>query len=43
MYQFLDEMDMWNSVEKNPKEMVVLGKQKKEVKIMFFSIGTVST
>jgi hypothetical protein len=24
MYQFLDEMDMWNLVEKNPKETGVL-------------------
>jgi hypothetical protein len=24
MYQFLDEMDMWSSVEKNSKEMGVL-------------------
>jgi hypothetical protein len=24
MYQFLDEMDMWSSIEKNLKEMQVL-------------------
>jgi hypothetical protein len=33
MYQFLDEMDMWNSVEKNPKEMVVLGKHNTKVNL----------
>jgi hypothetical protein len=52
MYQLLDEHDMWRLVEKNPKEMGVLEKHntkvslwelKKIVKIMFFSIGTVST
>jgi hypothetical protein len=52
MYQFLDEQDMWSSVEKNPKEMTVLEKHntkvilweyKKIVKIMFFSIGAVTT
>jgi hypothetical protein len=26
MYQFLDEMNMWSFVEKNPKEMGVLEK-----------------
>jgi hypothetical protein len=26
MYQFLDEMDMWSLVEKNPKEAGVLEK-----------------
>jgi hypothetical protein len=52
MYQFLDEEDMWILVEKNPKETGVLEKHntkirlwelKKIVKIMFFSIGAVST
>jgi hypothetical protein len=52
MYQFLDEEDMWSLVAKNPKGMGVLEKyntkvslweQKKIVKIMFFSIGVVST
>jgi hypothetical protein len=52
MYQFLDEQDMWSLLEKNPKKMGVLEKQnikeslweyKKIVKIMFFSIGAVST
>jgi hypothetical protein len=52
MYQFLDEHDMWSLVEKNPKETRVLEKHNtkvslwefwKIVKIMFFSIGTVST
>jgi hypothetical protein len=48
----LDEMDMWSLVGKNPKETWVLEKHntkaslwelKKIVKIMLFSIGTVST
>jgi hypothetical protein len=52
MYQFLDEQDMWRLVEKNPKETGVLEKHntkiglwefKKIVKIMFLSIGAVST
>jgi hypothetical protein len=52
MYQIFDEMDMWSLVEKNPKETGVLEKHntkvglwelKKIVKILFFSIGTVST
>jgi hypothetical protein len=52
MYQFLDEMDMWSLVEKNPKETWVLEKHntkvslwelKKIVEIMFSSIGMVST
>jgi hypothetical protein len=52
MYQFLDEQDMWSLVEKNSKEMGLLEKHetkvslwelKKIVKIMFFSIGAVST
>jgi hypothetical protein len=28
MYQFLDEMDMWSLVEKNPKETGVVEKHK---------------
>jgi hypothetical protein len=52
MYQFLDEQSMWSLVEKIPKETGVLEKHHtkvslweffKIVKIMFFSIGTVST
>jgi hypothetical protein len=31
MYQFLDEQDMWNLVEKNPKEMEVLEKHNTKV------------
>jgi hypothetical protein len=52
MYQFLDEMDMWSLIEKNPKEIGVLEKhntkdkfmriKKNSKKIMFFSIGMVS-
>jgi hypothetical protein len=52
MYQVFDEHDMWSLVEKNPKETGMLEKHdtkvslwefKKIVKIMFFSIGAVST
>jgi hypothetical protein len=52
MYQFLDEQDMQSLVEKDPKETGVLEKHNtkvslwefwKIVKIMFFSIGMVST
>jgi hypothetical protein len=48
----LNELDMWSLVEKNPKETGVLEKhntkvslweKNKIVKIMFFSIGAVST
>jgi hypothetical protein len=33
MYQFLDEMDMWILVEKNPKEMGALEKHKTKVSL----------
>jgi hypothetical protein len=33
MYQFLDEIDMWSLVEKNPKEMEVLEKHNTEVSL----------
>jgi hypothetical protein len=40
MYQFLNEMDMWSIVEKNPKEMGVLEKHNTKVSlweyILFF-------
>jgi hypothetical protein len=33
MYQFLDAMDMWSLVEKNPKETVVLEKHNTKVSL----------
>ena len=33
MYQFLNEMDMWSLVEKNPKEMEVLEKHNTKVSL----------
>jgi hypothetical protein len=33
MYQFLDEMDMWSLVEKNPKETGVLEKHNTKVSL----------
>jgi hypothetical protein len=33
MYKFLDEMDMWTLVEKNPKEMEVLEKHNTKVSL----------
>jgi hypothetical protein len=33
MYQFLDEIDMWNLVEKNPKEIGVIEKHKTKVSL----------
>jgi hypothetical protein len=33
MYQFLDEMDMWSLVEKNPKEIGVLEKHNTKVSL----------
>jgi hypothetical protein len=33
MYQFLDEMDTWSLVEKNPKEMGVLEKHNTKVSL----------
>jgi hypothetical protein len=33
MYQFLDEMDMWRLVEKNPKETRVLEKHNTKVSL----------
>jgi hypothetical protein len=34
MYQFLDELDMWSFVEKNPKEMGVLENHNTKCKFM---------
>jgi hypothetical protein len=34
MYQFLDEMDMWSLLEKNPKETGVLEKHNTKGKFM---------
>jgi hypothetical protein len=33
MYQFLDEMDMWSLVEKNPKETWVIEKHNTKVSL----------
>jgi hypothetical protein len=33
MYQFLDDIDMWNLVEKNPKEIGVIEKHKTKVSL----------
>jgi hypothetical protein len=33
MYQFLDEMDMWSLVEKNPIETGVLDKHNKKASL----------
>jgi hypothetical protein len=33
MYQFLDEQDMWNFIEKNPKENRVLEKHNTKVSL----------
>jgi hypothetical protein len=33
MYQFLDEIDMWSLIEKNPKQMGVLEKHNTKVSL----------
>jgi hypothetical protein len=33
MYQFLDDQDMWNLVEKNPKETRVLDKHDTKISL----------